>query len=184
MRYKKIVALILVILLIFTLVNVIITNNTQVKMEKYDELIEMKISHIHEGIDKLNTVNNFDSSYNNIITLTEIKQDCKIVIDLICYKEPTNEELAVGDLLGCIYLYIRGVQKEELTDEIIMKSVDDLIQVNILIDVNYNTIDDLYDLYDLILEKTDKNRIRYPNNKILVNYNNRKVPEEYQINKE
>lgn len=181
MKYKSLLVIVMVLITMFF--TYLITSLEYKEYKKnYDPLVHSKIEEININIEMLSTIDYSNNLYDTFIILTEIKQNCLIVVELILYQENgNNKEIAIGDLLGYIYNYIDDIKTEEIIKESIAMIISELEQVNtVFLKVKRRNISEHEEYINILFEEIERSIDRYPENKILQQYSNRKIPEGYK----
>jgi len=129
------------------------------------------------NIEQLSQLDNSGNLSDAFILLTEIKQDCMMIIDLNVYFEGESDKtLALSDLLGYIYYYIDDIKPEKANKESLAKYVDELVQINNTFSrVNIGHFESQDEYLKFLIKEIEKNIERYPENTILDKYSNRKL---------
>jgi len=183
MKYRKLLIIAVVIVTMF-LTYFITSLEYKGHKRNYDSLISSKIEEININIEELSRGDYSNNLYGAFIILTEIKQSCLMVIELMAYQEDedkSNEEIAIGDLLGGIYNYIDDIKTEGITKESIEMIIGELDQVNTVFSrVKRRNFSEQEEYINTLLEEIERNIDRYPENRILQQYSNRKIPEGYK----
>ncbi len=144
------------------------------------ELIQYKIEEIIEEIEGVEYDSESEDPYAHIVTLVNIRQDCKTVLDLIGCKDPTNEVIAVGDFIGFIYIRINIVDKYHFKDESVNAVLEELENIrSILFGITGQNYKHPNDFYITILRNIEAKSDKYPDNDIIQNFNNRTIPDSY-----
>jgi len=146
-------------------------------IQNRDGLVRVKINDINIKIEELSQLNQLSNLSDAFILLTEIKQDCMMIVDLIAYFEGKDDKiLALGDLLGYIYYYIDDIEPEKTNKESLAKNINELVQVNDTFSrVNNSHFKNQEDYLKFLIKELERNIQRYPDNMILKDYSNRKL---------
>lgn len=133
-------------------------------------LIKYNIKNISDGANTLSQIDRADKS-TVIITLTEIKQNCRFVEQLISYDTNTDDAIIIGDLLYFTYRYIHEAKLDSLDNKSTKQFIEEItIVCDIFASLEFKDFKDPDDYFAYLKKEFYKVMKASPDNTIIQKY--------------